>query len=132
MALREKVKTVGTDAVQKFKMSQLFIDSCADYYGTEFDNCLKQVASAFPELDLSEISIDAIEPMTPVGNVVTDDEDGTPKSQLPPKDNDGVVLAQLAVNPPPAPVSKTSMVTVDVVDPQPQKDGGNLADAPKA
>ena len=68
----------------------------------------------------------------PVGNVVTDDEDGTPKSQLPPKDNDGVVLAQLAVNPPPAPVSKTSMVTVDVDDPQPQKDGGNLADAPKA
>ena len=132
MALREKVKTVGTDAVQKFKMSQLFIDSCADYYGTEFDNCLKQVASAFSELDLSEISIDAIEPMTPVGNVVTDDEDGTPKSQLPPKDNDGVVLAQLAVNPPPAPVSKTSMVTVDVVDPQPQKDGGNLADALKA
>ena len=66
---------------------------------------------------MSEISIDAIEPMTPVGNVVTDDEDGTPKLQLPPKDNDGVVLAQLAVNPPPAPVSKTSMVTVDVVDP---------------
>ena len=132
MALRQKVKTVGTDAVQKFKMSQLFIDSCADYYGTEFDNCLKQVASAFPELDLSEISIDAIEPMTPIGNVITDDEDGTPKSQLPPKDNDGVVLAQLAVNPPPAPVSKTSMVTVDVDDPQPQKDGGNLADAPKA
>ena len=42
--------------------------------------------------------------MTPVGNVVTDDEDGTPKSQL-------------AVNPPPASVSKTSMVTVDVDDP---------------
>ena len=57
--------------------------------------------------------------MTPVGNVVTDDEDGTPKSQL-------------AVNPPPASVSKTSMVTVDVDDPWPQKDGGNLADAPKA
>ena len=55
--------------------------------------------------------------MTPVGNVVTDDEDGTPKSQLPPKDNDGVILAQLAVNPPSAPVSKTSMVTVDVDDP---------------
>ena len=40
-ALREKVETVGIDVVQKFKMSQLFIDSCADYYGTRFDDCLK-------------------------------------------------------------------------------------------
>ena len=40
-ALREKVEMAGTDAVQKFKTSQLFIDSCADYYGTGFDDCLK-------------------------------------------------------------------------------------------
>ena len=80
MALREKVETVGTNAVQKFKTSQLFIDSCADFYGTGFDDCLKQVASAFPKLDLSEISIDASEPMTPIRNVVTDDKDDTPKS----------------------------------------------------
>ena len=40
-ALQEKVKTAGTSAVQKFKTSQSFIDSCADYYGTRFDNCLK-------------------------------------------------------------------------------------------
>ena len=40
-ALREKVETVGTDAVQKFKVPQSFIDSCADYYGTGFDDCLK-------------------------------------------------------------------------------------------
>ena len=33
-SLREKVETVGIDAVQKFKASQLFIDSCADYYAT--------------------------------------------------------------------------------------------------
>ena len=39
--LREKVETVGTDAIQKFKTSQLFIDSCANYYGTGFDDCLK-------------------------------------------------------------------------------------------
>ena len=76
MALCEKVETAGTEAVQKFKTSQLFIDSCADYYGIGFDNCLKQVASAFPKLDLSEISMDAPEPMTPVRNVVTDDDDG--------------------------------------------------------
>ena len=79
-ALREKVETAGTDAVQKFKMSQLFIDSCADYYGTGFDDCLKQVASAFLELDLSEISMDAPEPTMPARNIITDDDDGTPKS----------------------------------------------------
>ena len=43
-ALREKVEMVGTDAVQEFKALQSFIDSCADYYGTGFDDCLKQVA----------------------------------------------------------------------------------------
>ena len=46
------------DAVQKFKASQSYIDSCADYYGTEFDDCLKQVVSAFLELDLSGITMD--------------------------------------------------------------------------
>ena len=105
-ALREKVETVGIDVVQKFKMSQLFIDSCVDYYGTGFDDCLKQVASAFPEMDLLEISMDASEPVMPARNVVTDDDDGTPKSQLPPKADGGVVLAQPTINPPPAPVSK--------------------------
>ena len=80
MALREKVEMAGIDAVQKFKMLQLFIDSCADYYNTGFDDCLKQVASAFLELDLLEITMDALEPTTPVGNVVTDDDDGSLKS----------------------------------------------------
>ena len=79
-ALREKVETAGTDAVQKFKTSQSFIDSCDDYYGTRFDNCLKQVASAFPELDLSEISMDAPELVTPTKNIVADDDDGFPES----------------------------------------------------
>ena len=79
-ALHEKVETVGIDAIQKFKTSQLFIDSCADYYSTGFDDCLKQVASAFPELDLSEITMDAPEPTTPVGNVVIEDDDSSPKS----------------------------------------------------
>ena len=66
-ALQEKTETAGTDAVQKFKTSQSFIDSCADYYDTGFDNCLKQVASAFPELDLSRISMDAPELVMPPG-----------------------------------------------------------------
>ena len=117
-ALHEKVETVGTDAVQKFKASQLFIDSCANYYGTGFDDCLKQVALAFPELDLSKITMDSPEPTTPIGDIATDDDDdGSPKSQLPPKNDDVVVLTQPIANPPPAPVSQPLVVTVDVDDP---------------
>lgn len=57
-ALGEKLQTAETDAIRDFKASQSFIDSCAQYYGTGFDNCLRQVASAFPELDLSGITMD--------------------------------------------------------------------------
>ena len=91
-ALQEKTETAGTDAVQKFKTSQSFIDSCADYYGTGFEDCLKQVASAFLELDLSGISTDATEPMTPARDVATDDDDGVLESQPSPKVDGGVVL----------------------------------------
>ena len=127
MALREKVETAGIDAVQKFKTSQSFIDSCADYYGTGFDDCLKQVASAFPELDLSGISMDAPEPVTPARNVVTNDDDGVPKSQPSPKVDGSVVLAHPAITPP-ALVSKTPMLTVDADVAQSQKGGGTPAD----
>ena len=127
MALQEKVETAGTDAVQKFKTSQSFIDSCADYYGIGFDDCLKQVSSAFPELDLSGISMDAPEPVTPARNVVTDDDDGVLESQPSPKVDGGVVLAQPAITPP-APVSKTPVLTVDANGAQSQKNGGTPAD----
>ena len=73
--MREKAEMAGTDIVQKFKTSQSFIDSCADYYGTGFDDCLKQVASAFPELDLFGISMDAPEPVTPARDVAIEDDD---------------------------------------------------------
>ena len=36
-----QVETTRGDAVIEFKASQPFIDSCADYYGDEFENCLK-------------------------------------------------------------------------------------------
>ena len=74
-ALQKKAETVGTDVVQKFKTSQSFIDSYADYYSTGFDDCLKQVASAFPELDLSGISMDASELVTPARDIATEDDD---------------------------------------------------------
>ena len=103
--MQEKAETAGTDAVQKFKTSQSFIDSCADYYGTGFDDCLKQVASAFPELDLSGISMDAPEPVKPARDVATEDDDVILESQHSPLVNGGVVLAQPTVTPP-TPVSK--------------------------
>ena len=129
-ALREKVETAGTDAVQKFKASQTFIDSCADYYGTGFDDCLKQVVLVFLELDLLGITKDDPEPTTPIGDVVVDEGDGPPKSNLPPKDDGVVVLAQPTANPPPASTSNPLVVFINVKNPQSQKDDGNLADAP--
>ena len=126
-ALREKAETAGTDAIQKFKTFQSFIDSCADYYGTGFDDFLKQVATTFLELDLSGISMDAPKPVTPARDVATDDDDGVLESQPLPKVDSGVVLAQLAITPP-APISKTPELTVDADGTLLQKSGGTPVD----
>ena len=64
----------------------MFIDSCAGYYGTGFDDCLKQVALAFPGLDLSRITMN-------------DGEDGPSHSAATPEADGVVVLAQPAANP---------------------------------
>ena len=124
--MREKAETAGTDAVQKFKTSQSFIDSCADYYDTGFDDCLKQVASAFPELDLSGISMDAPEPVTPTRDVAIEDDDIVLKSQPSPVVDGGVILAQPAITPPTL-VSKTLELTVDADGALLQKSGGTPA-----
>ena len=50
-----------------FKASQSFIDACAIYYGEGFDDCLKQVGSVYPNLDVSKISMDDPVPTTPAG-----------------------------------------------------------------
>ena len=115
MALREKVEIARTDTVQEFKASQSFIDFCADYYGTGFDDCLKQVASVFPKLDLSGITMD-------------DEGDGSPESNPSPKDDCVFVLAQPAANPPHTPASNLPTVFVDVENPESQKDDRNLTD----
>ena len=85
--LEQRLQTAGVDTVRDFKASQLFIDSCAEYYGTGFDDCLKQVASAFPGLDLSGITMDDGED-GPLHSAATQEADGV------------VVLAQPAANPP--------------------------------
>ena len=125
--MREKAETARTDTIQKFKTSQSFIDSCANYYSIGFDDCLKQVMSAFPKLDLFEISMDAPEPMTPVRDVATEDDDVVLESQPLPVVNGGIVLAQLAITSP-APVSKTPELTVDADGVLLQKSGGTPTD----
>ena len=39
--LGQRLQTVGADAVRDFKETQSFINSCAEYYGTGFEDCLK-------------------------------------------------------------------------------------------
>ena len=113
-SLRAQVETAGADAVQKFKTTQSFIDSCADYYGTGFDDCLKQVALAYPELDLSGITMDASVPMTPARETVVDKGDGP--LDLDSLLNDvGVVLAQPAVTIP-AESSDAAQIAKDRAD----------------
>ena len=113
MVLGEKLQTAGADAIRDFKASQSFIDSCAGYYGTGFDDCLRQVASTFSELDLSGITMD-------------DGDDSSPQPNPTPEHDDSVVLAQLAANPA---ASDSLAVIVDIEDHQAD---GNLADVPAA
>ena len=54
------------------------------------------MTSAFPELDLSGISMDAPEPVTPARDVTTDDDDDVLESQPLPKVDGDIVLAQPA------------------------------------
>ena len=111
--LGQKLQMVGADAVRDFKAMQSFIDSCAEYYGTGFDDCLKQVALAFPELDLSGITMG-------------DGDDGSSEPNLTLEADSVVVLAHPAANPP-TPTSNTPAVIVDV---ESQQADGRPADAP--
>ena len=113
-SLREQVEKAGADAITEFKASQSFIDSYAEYYGIGFDDCLKQVALSFPDLDLSRIIMDELEPMTPVGDVIVDEGDKSPRSNLPPKDDGTIVLAQLGANPSHVFASNPLVMPVDV------------------
>ena len=125
------MEKAGADTVQEFKASQSFIDSCAEYYGTGFEDYLKQVESAFPNLDLSGVTMDAPIPTTPTGDTVVGDSDDSIKSDHPPKD-DGVVLAQPTANPPVS-TSNPSIELLDVEKPSTHdKDDGISNDAPAA
>ena len=123
--LHGQVKKARANAVLEFKASQSFIDSYAEYYGSGFDDCLKMVVSAYPDLDLSEITMD--EPMltTPTGNTIVDENVDPTGSDPPPKD-DGFVLAQPTANPL-VPSSNPSIELLDTKDPPTQdKDAETL------
>ncbi|KAK9993909.1 hypothetical protein SO802_023612 [Lithocarpus litseifolius] len=93
--LNGEVETTKADAVAEFKTSQTFVDSSAEYYGEGFEDCLKQIKSLHPYLDLSKVSMDDPLPSTPVGKTVLVDDDDLSESRMHPND-DGVVLSQPA------------------------------------
>ena len=85
------------------------------------------MASAFPELDLFGISMDAPKPVTPARDVATEDDGVVLQSQPWPVADGGVVLAQPAITPP-ASISKPSDPTVDADGPLLQKGGDTPTD----
>ena len=104
MALLGQVETAKADAVKEFKNLPAFIDSCAKYYGVGFEDRLKQVKSNYPHLDLAKVSMDKPLPTTPAGDAIPEGDDSATKSEQDTQDN-CVVLAQLAANPPVIPLT---------------------------
>ena len=45
----------------------MYYNKCGGYYVDGFDDCLKQVAIVYPDLDLSRVIIDDTIPLTPDG-----------------------------------------------------------------
>ena len=117
MALQGEVETAKADAVKEFKDSLAFIDSCAKYYGIGFEDFLKQVKSNYPHLDLAKVSMDEPLPTTPIGDAILEAADSTTESKQDTQD-DCVILAQLAMNPPVVPL--TSANPAVAVDPSTQ------------
>ena len=96
-ALCEQVETAKANAITKFRASQPFIDACAVYYGDKFDDCLNQVGSIYPNLDLSKITMDDLVPTTPAGgDIVREETDDSTHTEQDPKD-DSMVLVQPAL-----------------------------------
>ena len=129
-ALLEQVEMASANAVTKFKASQPFINSYAVYYGDGFEDCLKQVKSIYPHLDLSKVFMDDPMSLTPAGDTIFYETDNSTQLIRDPKNN-GVVLAQPVVEKPvtqlipsaEAPDTENPL-TQDIQDP-PSKDDWN-------
>ena len=92
MALCGQVELVRADTIIEFKASQPFIDACVVYDGDRFEDCLKQVKSDYPHLDLSKVTMDDALPSTSASDPIIEETDDSIESERDPK-NDGVVLA---------------------------------------
>ena len=102
-ALIGQVEKARADTVKEFKASQPFIDSYAIYYDNGFEDCLKQVKSIYPHVDLLKVTMDDPLLSTPIGDTIQEETDDSTKSESVPKD-DSVILAQLAADPPITPL----------------------------
>ena len=137
MALLEQMETAKADVVTEFKALHPFIDLCAVYYGNRFEDCLKQVKSVYPHLDLSKVTMDYPLPSTPAGDTIFEEIDYSTQFEQDPND-DGVVLAQPAMEKPATPLIPSNEAQ-DVENPSthdaqdlPFRDDENLQDAPTA
>ena len=93
--LLSQVETAKADTVKEFRALQTFVDSCADYYGDGFEDCLKQVKSLYPYLDLSKVSMVDPLPSTPIGDATLEENGNFTEFEANPED-DGIILAQPA------------------------------------
>ena len=104
MVLYEQVETAKVDAIAKFKASRPFIDAFAVYYGDEFEDCLKQVRSVYPNLDLSKVTMENPLPTTFAGDDTTNEETNDSTHTKQGSKDDSVVLAQPAQERPVTPL----------------------------
>ena len=129
-ALLRQVETTMANTVTEFKASQPFINACAIYYGDGFKDCLKQVKSVYPHLDLSKVTMDDPLPSTLASDTIFKETDNSIQSEWDSK-NDGVILAQPAMEKPITPLIPSTkaqdaenLSTQDAQDP-PSKDDEN-------
>ena len=74
-ALREHVDKVKDEAIAEFQTSQAYIDEIGIQYGNDFEDFHKQAILLFPGMDFSQVQINTLIPMTPVGGDVLDEEE---------------------------------------------------------
>ena len=94
-SLREQMERVKVNAMADFKASQPFIDVCVVYYGDWFEEFLKQVGFVYPDLDLSNVSLDNPLPTTPaIGDTFDEEPDDFAHTEEQIPIDDGVVIVQ--------------------------------------
>lgn len=126
-ALREQMDKSKADVVVEFRVSQPFFDVCGMFYGDGFDDCLKQVGAAYPNLNLSQITIDDTILLTPGGDDTVSEEtnDSVHMVEQGAKDTDVETIVQL-----PPDNSETPAIQFDV-DPF-TVDGPSTTDGPSS